>query len=344
MKIAILNTHVPFIRGGAEMQAAALADHMREHGHEVELVRLPFRWYPPQKVLEHMLVARLTRVEGVDRVIGLKFPAYLVPHDQKVMWLLHQHRQAYDFWGTEFQDIPDTPEGRSVRRAIIDADERFLPQARRLFVTSQLNANRMRRFNSLEPEVLYPPVPTLAGYRSGESGNYLFFPSRIAPTKRQSLAAEAMLYVRSRVRLVISGQPDGPWALAALERMTSDPRLRGRVEVLAGWMPEERKLEMLANCLGVLFPPFDEDFGYVTLESFLASKPVITCSDSGGPLELVEHETSGLVADPDPRALAEAIDRLASSRSRAAHMGQAGRERVRALDITWDHVVQELTA
>jgi glycosyltransferase involved in cell wall biosynthesis len=343
MRVAILNTHVPFVWGGAEIQATALADRMREHGHEVELVRLPFRWYPPQKVLEHMVVARLTRIEGVDRVIGLKFPAYLVPHDDKVMWVLHQHRQAYDLWGTEFQDIPDTPEGRSVRRAIMGADQRFLPEARRLFVTSQVNADRMRSFNGLEPEVLYPPLPKLAAYRGGEPGDYLFFPSRIAPPKRQLLAAEAMLYVRSDVRLVISGQPDGPWTLAALEEMTSDPRLRGRVEVLTGWMPEDRKLELLANSLGVIFTPRDEDFGYVTLESFLASKPVITCSDSGGPLELVQDEISGLVVDPDPRALAEAIDRLASNRRRALRMGEAGRERVRELDITWDHVVQELT-
>ena len=109
-------------------------------------------------------------------------------------------------------------------------------------------------------------------------------------------------------------------------------------------MPEQRKLDLLARCLGVVFPPYDEDYGYVTLEGFFASKPVITCTDSGGPVELVEDGVSGWVAEPDPRSVAEAIDRLATDRNRAARMGMAGLERVRALEINWDHVVEELTA
>jgi glycosyltransferase involved in cell wall biosynthesis len=343
MRIAIVNVQVPFIWGGAEMLASALADQMREHGHQVEIVRLPFRWYPPAKLLEHMLVARLTRVSGVDRVIGFKFPAYLVPHEDKVMWVLHQHRQAYDLWGSELEDIHDTPEGRSIRRAVFEADTRFLSEASRLFAISRVTADRMRSYNGLEAEVLYPPLPSPELYRGGEAGDYLFFPSRIAWNKRQTLAVEAMLHVRSAVRLVIAGQPDAPWALEALHRVSSDPRLEGRVEVLAGWMPEERKLELLANCLAVVFPPLDEDFGYVTLEAFAARKPVITCSDSGGPLELLQDGISGLIAEPNPFALAAAIDELASDRGRTAAMGDNGHQRLDALDISWDRVVRELT-
>jgi glycosyltransferase involved in cell wall biosynthesis len=344
MRVAVVNTHVPFVRGGAEVLAGGLVAHLREHGHQVELVRLPFRWYPPHKVLEHMLAARLTRIEGVDRVIGLKFPAYFVPHDDKVMWVLHQHRQVYDLWGTESQDPPDTIEGRSIRKAIVKADNRFLPEAQRLFAISQVSADRMFAFNGLRAQVLYPPLPSQGGYRAGEAGDYLFFPSRIAGNKRQALAAAAMRHVRSGIRLVIAGQPDYPWALDALLEVTSAPDLEDRVEVRPGWLPEEDKLELLANCLGVLFPPLDEDYGYITLESFLASKPVITCADSGGPLEFVQDGTSGYVSEPQPEAIGEAIDRLAADRGRARAMGEAGHERVRELDITWEHVVAELTS
>ena len=94
----------------------------------------------------------------------------------------------------------------------------------------------------------------------------------------------------------------------------------------------------------MVFTPYDEDYGYVTLESFLASKPVITCTDSGGPVELVEDGVSGWVTEPDPRSVAEAIDSLAADRNRAARMGMAGLERARALEINWDHVIEELTA
>ena len=214
-----------------------------------------------------------------------------------------------------------------------------------MYALSKVTARRMRTFNGLEPTVLYPPVGKEQSYYCEEPGNYVFFPSRIHPVKRQGLAVEAMRYVSSDVRLVIAGDADFRGTdLEQVSKLVADREVGGRVELLAGWLPERRKLELLAHCLGVLFPPYDEDFGYVTLEGFLASKPVITCTDSGGPLELVEDGVSGLVAEPDPRSIAEAIDWLAASRDRAARMGVGGRERVRALGINWDHVVEELTA
>ncbi len=344
MRIAVVNTQTPFIRGGAERLAQWLVDRLREHGHRAELVSLPFRWRPPEKLLEHALAARLMRVGDVDRVIALKFPSYYVPHDNKVLWVLHQYRPAYDMWGTDY-GLPDTTAGRYVRRAIIEADNRLLAETRRVYVISQEIARRMRISNGLEPTVLYPPLGDEQSYYCAEPGNYLFFPSRINPVKRQHLAVEAMRHVSSDVRLVIAGDADFRGTdLDHVSKLVADPELRGRVELLAGWLPERRKLELLARCLGVLFTPHHEDYGYVTLEGFLASKPVITCTDSGGPLELVEDRVSGWVAEPDPRSIAEAIDRLAANRERAARMGVSGRERVRELGINWDHVVEELTA
>jgi glycosyltransferase involved in cell wall biosynthesis len=341
MKIAVVNTQVPFVHGGAEQLAEWLVDALREHGHRAELVLLPYWVAPPQTVLENAIAARFTRITGVDRVIALKFPSYYVPHHDKVLWVLHQHRPAYELWGSKFQqELPDTIEGRYVRSAIVDADNRFLPEARRVYTISGVIARRMRTFNGLEPTVLYPPLGNEQSYYCEEPGRYVFFPSRVASIKRQDFAVEAMRHVASDVRLVIAGPGDHE----QLSRLAADHDVRRRVELLPGWLPERRKLDLLARCLGVLFPPYDEDYGYVTLEGFLASKPVITCADSGGPVELVEDGVSGWVTEPDPRALAEAIDRLAANRDRAVRMGVAGLERARALEISWDHVVQELTA
>ncbi len=97
---------------------------------------------------------------------------------------------------------------------------------------------------------------------------------------------------------------------------------------------------MYANALGVLFAPFDEDYGYVTLEAFLSAKPVVTCRDSGGVLEFVRDGVNGRVAEPDPAALADALEGLAADRARAAAMGDAGRELARG--ITWDGVIEKL--
>jgi glycosyltransferase involved in cell wall biosynthesis len=90
------------------------------------------------------------------------------------------------------------------------------------------------------------------------------------------------------------------------------------------------------------FPPVDEDYGYVTLEAMLSSKPVITCADSGGPLEFVVDNQTGLIADATPESIADAMDCLWAGRRRAATMGEAGRERYLDLKIDWENVVEKL--
>jgi len=342
MNVAVLNTQVPFVRGGAEQLADGLVGALRKHGHEVALVRLPFSWYPDQRILDHMLAASLTRIPDVDLLIGLKFPAYYVQHPNKVLWILHQHRQAYDLWGTRWQGIADSAEGRAVRRAIFAADELHIPQGRRVFTISARVADRMRKFNGIAADVLYPPLPD-EGYRSGGAGDYVFYPSRISVLKRQLLAAESLRHVRSPVRLLLAGDADTEQDRGLLSELLADDELRGRVEWLDGWISHERKLELMTGALGCMFLPYDEDYGYVTLESFSSGKPVITCTDSGGPLELVQDGVSGIIAEPEPRAIAEAIDRLASDRAAARRMGLAGLERLAELRVSWNHVVERLT-
>src|SRR5207248_2053009 len=79
MKISILLTHVPFVWGGAEYLAETLRGRLRARGHQAELVRVPFKWYPPSAVLDHMLACRHLRLASgdPDLVIPMKFPVYL---------------------------------------------------------------------------------------------------------------------------------------------------------------------------------------------------------------------------------------------------------------------------
>jgi len=105
-------------------------------------------------------------------------------------------------------------------------------------------------------------------------------------------------------------------------------------------VPDEGLIELYAEALAVIYTPFDEDFGYVTLEAFLSRKPVITATDSGGPLEFVVDGVNGSVITPQPESLADAINRYAADRRRAASHGDAGHDR--ASLITWDGVIEKL--
>jgi hypothetical protein len=61
---------------------------LRSLGHEAEIVAIPFKWYPPERILAQVLACRLLDLSEsggspIARVIGLKFPVYLIPTGTK---------------------------------------------------------------------------------------------------------------------------------------------------------------------------------------------------------------------------------------------------------------------
>ncbi len=348
MHIIIATTQVPFVQGGAEVHAHNLLDALRQAGHVAEIVAIPFKWYPPERMLDAMLACRLldlTESNGrrVDRVIGLKFPAYLIPHPEKVLWILHQHRQAYEQWEHPLSDMVYYGNGREVRDAIRLADTRLIPEARAVFTNSENVSRRLKKYCGLESTPLYHPPSSPDAFFCGEAEPYFFFPSRINAAKRQLLAVQALSLAGGDTKLVFCGESEDDAYSAKIEREIEDAGLQRRVR-FHGRVSEKEKLGLYAHALGVVYPPVDEDYGYITLEAMLSSKPVLTCTDSGGPLEFIRDGQNGYVTEPEPAALAEAMVRLRENPARAAAFGRTGREDYLRKGITWEAVVEKLLA
>jgi glycosyltransferase involved in cell wall biosynthesis len=346
MRIIVATVQVPFVRGGAEIQAEGLRDALRAAGHEAEIVAIPFKWYPPEKILDHILACRLldlTEVNGapVDLLIGLKFPAYLIPHPNKVLWIIHQFRTAYDLWDHQYGDLIYHADGVQVRDTIREADARLIPEAKAVFTDSLNVAQRLQEYCHIKAEPLYHPPLGAEQFYSAPAQDYFFFPSRLCLPKRQKLILEALQHTKESVRVRFAGTPDSSDFAEELHMTAKTLRVDKRVEWL-GAVSEKEKLALYANSLGVVYPPLDEDYGYVTLEAMLSSKPVITCSDSGGPLEFIRHDETGLVATPEAKAVAQALDRLWSHRGQAESLGRTGRLNYERMNISWSQVVSKL--
>lgn len=346
MRILIATTHVPFIRGGAEVHAEGLREALRSEGHEAEIVAIPFKWYPPEKILDHMLACRLldlTEVSGtrVDLLIGLKFPAYLIPHPRKVLWILHQFRTAYDLWDHELGDLIFRPNGLEIRDAVRAADRQLIPEARRVFANSGNVAARLKYYCDIDAKPLYHPPPNADRFYTAAAENYIFFPSRLCLPKRQSLVLEALAHTKDKVQVKFAGAADQPQFSDELKSLARKLRVQDRVEWL-GEISESEKRDLYARALAVIYPPLDEDYGYVTLEAMLAAKPLITTSDAGGPLEFVRHGATGLIAEPDSQSLAEALDSLWTDRALAKSYGETGRSLYSEMNITWKGVIEAL--
>ncbi|HEX8557438.1 MAG TPA: glycosyltransferase family 4 protein [Pyrinomonadaceae bacterium] len=341
--ILICTTQVPFTTGGAESHVEGLRRALVAAGYNAEVAALPFKWYPPAEIMRGALAWRLldvTEANGkpIDLVVGMKFPAYTVAHPRKVLWVMHQYRSAYNLWGTPFDDLSTYPEGARVRDLVRHCDERFIPEARKVFANSRTVAERLLRYNRIESEPLYHPPPRAAALRAGGQGDYVFYPSRLEPQKRQELLIEALSFTRTPVRAVFAGSAHDA---ARYETAARRHGVGDRVE-FRGFVSEEEVVSLYANALGVCYLPFDEDYGYVTLEAMLSSKPVVVPRDGGGATEFVEHGADGLVSAPDPRALAECLDELYADRARARRMGAAGREKLLALNLSWENVVERI--
>lgn len=343
MKIVVVNNCVPFTRGGAEYLADTLTAQLNEHGHRAQLVRLPFRWDPPEKTAESMLAAALVEIDLADAVIGLKFPAYLVQHATKVLWLLHQFRQVYDLWDTPMQGLPSTPEVEQIRDSVIRADNRCFASCRKIFTNSPVTSDRLSRYNGFQSEVLLPPPHDGAAPIPRDYGGFVFVGGRVNAAKRQHLAVEAMRHVRTDIQLVVAGAPETEADEQRLRALVSRHALADRVELVMRHISEGEKRDYLRDALACVSMPWDEDsYSYVALEALSAGKPVVTTDDAGGVRMLVDDGVTGAVVPPDPLSLADAFDRLARDRRKARRMGEMGSERVADLGLSWSRVVDTL--
>jgi glycosyltransferase involved in cell wall biosynthesis len=341
MRILVTAAQAPFLHGGGESHVDNLCAALRAAGHGVELLRLPFKFSPEPDIERLMAFCDgydLSAPNGqhVDRVISLQFPGYGMRHPQHVVWLMHQHRSVYELYDASTA----TPALARLRDEIIAFDGKALSNVSRRFANSRRVAERLRRHNGLDATPLYHPPPGAESLHCGESWDYVFYPSRLESLKRQDLVIEAARRLSCNVKVLIGGEGGQQERYQQLiERHGLGDRVR-----LIGRFSEAERIVLYAHALAVVFPPFDEDLGYVTLEAMHAGKPVVTCNDSGGPLEFVVPGETGEVVAPEPEALAGAIDRLAANPGRARDLGQAGRERIVSLGLSWQRVVDALCA
>jgi len=337
MRVAVCRPQVPFVYGGAELVADQLVDELRVRGHEAELVAVPFKWYPGTRVLDQAFVWRLLDLEAgdgnpIELVIATKFPSYGIRHANKVVWLVHQFRQAYDYDRGEYGQFSESPEDRATRLAVGRFDTVALGEARRIFTISGNVAERLKRYSGFDAQVL-PPPPQKLDFRTERYDEFILSVNRLDRAKRIDLLIEAA-QAEPRLRVVIAG--DGP-DRGRLERLAAP--LTGRVE-FTGRVEAERLAELYARCLAVYYAPRDEDYGIVPYEALLSAKPVVTTSDSGGPLEIVSDRVTGLVVAPEASALARACVYLAEHPAEVRAWGEAGK--ALAERITWDVCIDAL--
>lgn len=339
MNILILHSQVPYFRGGAELLVDGLRCALEERGHRTDVVSIPLTWNPPEMLLSNALIWRMTDVTQsngipVDMVICTKYPTWAARHPRKVLWLVHQHRQAYDLFGSPHSELGGDQCSNSIRRRVVDIDRRGMLECERRFAISANVASRLSRYTGVEADPLYPPVPR-SGLKPEAYEPFVLSAARLDGLKRVDKLIDAWRHVDPSLRLVIAS--DGPDREELVRRIRSSD-LSDRV-MFTGRISDEELTDLYNRCRAVYYAPLDEDYGYSAVEAMSAAKPVITAPDSGGVLEFVEHGRSGLVTELTPEGLSTVINQLANETS-ARELGSKGAASLP--DLSWDRVVSNL--
>lgn len=339
VRVLVVTSDVPLVEGGHRVIARALVQALRDQGHQAEVLTTPQNRFGRQ--VSAYLATWLTDVgltgdgHPVDAVISLRYPAYAVRHPRHVVWLNHRLREYYDLWPAYSATLG--LRGRivqGIRRGVLHAlDRHFLRSGRTVFAQSGTIRARLERWGGVSARVLHPPAPQRPYRCDGYDGTVLSV-ARLQPLKRNELLIEAVAATPG-ARARIAGE--GP-ELERLQVLVESLRVADRVEFL-GRLSEERLVAEYARCSAVWYGARAEDYGLVTLEAFNSSKPVITCTDSGGPAELVEDDATGFVVDPTIEQVGTALARLQDP-ERAAELGARAREVARA--HSWAHAVETL--
>lgn len=349
-RILVLGVKVPFTSGGQEALVRSLVRELTKRGHLVDTVDLPFVVEPKEQLLNQAALWRawdLGRFGGqpVDLLIATKFPSYYARGAKKSVWLVHQHRAMYDLYASRYSDFGDDPRDEQLRRMLVDGDQRMLAECSFRGAISQNVAQRVQTFHKLSCQPLYPPLPLGRRYvASTNPKNYVLSVGRICSIKRVDTMIKAMPHVVSGVTLKIVGEADEPGVMEYLRNEIAAHNLASRIEFL-GRVSDDDLIRLYSEAMCVYYAPFDEDYGYVTLEALASARPVVAGFDSGGVLEFIKDRENGLVTEVTPERVAAAVNELANDREFASRLGRRGLELISDLKLAergWDEVIAGL--
>lgn len=312
--ILVLGVKIPYTSGGQEILVRTLTNQLKAKGHLVDLVELPYSGNNREDIIYQSAIWRsldLSNFGGnkVDLVIATKFPSYYVKHPKKSIWLVHQQRTIYDLYGSRFSDTSDAAGDESMRRLLVEGDQKVIGEAQYISGISNNVVKRLKYFNQIDSECLYPPLPMAGKYRTAPHEDFILSVGRLCTIKRVDLLIKSLPTVHKFIKLKIVGVADEPGIMEYFTNEIKKHHIQDRVEFL-GRVSENDLLDLFSKALATYYAPHDEDYGFVSLESFASGRPVVSAVDSGGVLEFVRHEENGLVVEPTTQAMSDAFNRL----------------------------------
>ncbi len=373
MKIAIVApSPIPFTIGGAEKLWAGIFNYINENTkNQCELIKVPTKENSFWEVLESYKRFYKLDLSHFDMVISGKYPAWMARHKNHHIYMLHTLRGLYDTYPFKEEEIKSSNKkvkeilnfmqkggedldfffdmlfslknenleenllsfpGAFIKKIVHFLDKNAMKNIKSFSTISKTVANRDYYPKGVKVLVNYPPS-SLKEFKN-ISYDYFFTTSRLDSPKRIMDIIKAYKKIDTSIPLKIAGE--GPMKEALIKEAKGDERIE-----FLGFVSDEELIDLYAKALAVVFTPFKEDYGLVTIEAMKSQKCVITYEDSGGVVEFVENGVSGFVARAnDIEDLSLKMSYLAKNKDLAKELGKNAKERVK--DIKWSVCISRL--
>lgn len=264
---------------------------------------------PALRTYESAIRSFLLGLEKFDVVNPHIFPSTLVSlrFGAKTAWYCHGPLRAiYDLKPYLMKDLKVLGKIFFMsHHAVLEIlDKTALMRISKIMTNSHVTERRINKFYKRKATVVYPGIdPKL--FRKEDFEDFVLYVGGLSrgsnePNKRPALAINAMRFLNNKQLYVIGEGSQRPMLEA---NSPSNVKFLGNVS-------QESLVDLYARCLAVIYPSFDEEFGYVPIEAMASGKPVIACLDGGGVCETVVHKETGFLVKPNPKDIAVAVAKL----------------------------------
>lgn len=341
MKVIVLDSVRPFEYGLAARFAKNLIAALINCGHDAELIKIPFRKDLKERFCEEMIACKLMTLYGAERVIGLRFPSALIPHESKVLWW--DHVPSEELFGQSISASDQGVQALHSREMVEEAEREIVKQSRSVFATSEHLASNIANRHKVNCQALLPPWETSGSQGQGIYEDYLVCPDELVAGGRQTLILEAFRNVDCQMKLVFTGENTSSNYADEIRKSIKEFDLEDRVKISGKELHQSVVHLTLQQALAVISITAENDpYGFNTTAAFQADKAVITTSDSPTVANRVISGVNGWVCDPTVNDLVIAFERVAKDRTGSEELGHSAGAAWRDIGLRWDSTIERL--
>ncbi len=285
----------------------ALTEELKKSGHRVDNFLLPYE-RDMLSVIEQTLAYQLVDVKNADLLITVGYPACLIEHPKKSVYLFEMIPSYNEYWDTEY-GVLASPQYSKIKLAISQIESNMLSDAHKVVCNSKLLADDLKKKHNLNCSVQYFPLieddASIINF-SVDARPYIVMETNLYPNNRIEHAIELIDTTREH-RLVIFVPRSKEVYLEALKQLIAQKQLENYVDVVRASI----STKSLANAVAYLSTDIsNRRIPGVVQRVMNQNIPIICMEDSGAICEYFDSYNNLYVLDHSTEKFKAIIKRI----------------------------------